>query len=91
MAGGTTMMTLKQYNEWDGTFTMNERDEAEKAEKAMFKTMTEDEIDQYFDLCTKHVYALIDFGKTEERKTARALYKFCKEHNFSIEQAMMVY
>ena len=85
------MMTLKEYKAWDGTFTLEERAKAEEREQAMFKTLTEEEMDTYFNLCTAHVYAFVDYGKREENRTAKELFNFCKEHNFSIEEAMMVY
>lgn len=85
------MMTLKEYLAWDGTYTKKERATAEKREEEMLATLTEEETDTYFDLCMKHVYAEIDFGKAEHRKTAKTLHNFCKAHNFSIEEAMIVY
>lgn len=85
------MMTLKEYKVWDGTYTAKERKNAEKRERAMLDTLTREERDTYFDLCTAHVYAFVDYGKAEENRTARALFNFCKAHNFSIEEAMMVY
>ena len=85
------MMTLREYKAWDGTFTNEERAKAEERERAMFDTLTEEEINEYYDLCQSHVYAFVDYGKAEENRTAKVLYNFCKAHNFSIEEAMMVY
>ena len=85
------MMTLNEYMRWDGTFTAEEREEAYRAERAMLKTLTAEEKDEYFDLTEAHVYASVDYGKAEEKKTAKALYNFCKAHNFTIEQAMIAY
>ena len=84
-------MTLKEYRAWDGTFTLEERAIAEKKEKAMLETLTEKETNMYFDLCTAHVYAFVDYGKREENRTAKELHNFCESHNFSIKDAMIVY
>ena len=84
-------MTIKEYREWDGTFTMAERAKAEEREQAMFDTLTEAEIDEYFNLCSAHVYAFVDFGAKEDRRTAKALNDFCNAHNFTIKEAMIVY
>ena len=88
---GGYQMTIKEYREWDGTFTMAERAKAEEREQAMFKTLTETEIDEYFNLCSAHVYAFVDFGAKEDRRTAKALNDFCNAHNFTIKEAMIVY
>lgn len=85
------MMTLKEYKAWDGTFTAKERKNAEKRERAMLDTLTGEERDTYFDLCTAHVYAFVDYGKKEENRTAKALSDFCNAHNFTIKEAMIVY
>ena len=85
------MMTLNEYMRWDGTYTMEERAKAEVRERAMLDTLTEEETDTYFDLCTAHVYAEVDYGRREARKTAKTLMDFCKAHNFTIEEAMIVY